>query len=100
MENSIPIAEQLDYLLNIPNHWFKSQLNKDENFDKLGVHHKSCNGTNIENKSYSAICCGSTYCYYCNTVMHGCTDNECFYKEKYLIKCHRFCLENAKKKIK
>ena len=38
--------------------------------------------------------CGKTYCYYCNTVMHGCTDNDCFYdKNNNLIKYHSFCFE-------
>ena len=98
MGNYIGRTKQLQDLHNIPNHWFKSELNEDEYYDKLGVHHNSCNGTNIEDDKYEVICCGKTCCYYCDTVMHGCTDNDCFYKGKYLIKCHSFCLEKSKKK--
>ena len=100
MENSLSRTEQLQQLHNIPNHWFKDKLEVQENYDKLGVHHKSCNGTNIQNDKYEVICCGSTYCYYCNTVMHGCTDNECFYYRNVLIKCHSFCLKATKKMLK
>ena len=50
MGNSIGRTKQLQKLHNIPNHWFKDTLNEEENYNfyKLGVHHKSCNGTNIE----------------------------------------------------
>ena len=100
MGNSLGRTKQLQQLHNIENHWFKDKLDDFESYDKLGVHHKLCNGTNIEDDKYEVICCGTTYCYYCNTVMHGCTDNECFYNGNVLIKCHAFCLEAAKKKSK
>ena len=102
MENSIGRTKKLQKLHNIPNHWFKDTLNEEDNynFDKLGIHHKSCNGTNIEDDKYVVVCCGKTYCYLCDTVMHGCTDNECFYSGNDLIKCHTFCSKAAKKKAK
>jgi len=102
MGNNIGTTKKLQYLHNLDEHWFYEK-NSDEYYDitKLGVHHKSCDGNIIEeNTNYTVICCGKTYCYYCNTVMHGCTDNHCFYdKNNNLIKCHSFCFENFHKKI-
>ena len=84
-------------LHNIEDHWFSNVLDDEiDSILKEGVHHKNCDSNFIENKNNTIICCGKTLCYFCNTIMHGCTNNECFYINNNLIKCHSFCINKNK----
>ncbi len=69
--------------------WFLKIEDCGDKPDSHGYHEDFCNGKYwIDNQDIKNICCGSKYCYYCRTIMHGCTDN---IWESSCMKYHSHC---------
>ena len=83
--------------ISIPeNSWFCDNSKHDKFTEHAvnphGIHENRCDGTCFYEGDQKYICCGKTHCLYCDTPMHGCTENEFIVTENNtIIRAHRHC---------